>query len=113
MANYQLGPVIGKIGGAETIDEPFSITGTQSLERMVEVADGEEWLVVAQITVTSANGVASYRLSVYLDGVEIENRMGMGDYFTGGLVTSTALLRISGDRTNDAHGRIFAVRVSD
>ena len=112
---YQLGPVIGKLGGgAETIIEPFFITAdNQSVEYILEVADGEEWIFVAQFTITKADGVFANQLGVFLDGVELRRRLGTGDYLEGETVTSTARIEVSGVRTNEAHGRFVALKVSD
>ena len=51
MANYQLGPVIGKIGGADAEKIPVDIVagggdGSRVVMHTVDVPEGETWFVV-------------------------------------------------------------------
>lgn len=107
--NWEL---IGKLGGTEVIIEPFSITADiQTVEYEVEVADGEEWIFAVQITVNRVDGAFANQLNLTLDGSTLLSRLAVGNHSTGGVVTSTLRIEISGARDNRAYGRFFAVRV--
>ena len=62
MANYQLGPVIGKIGGAEVQKIPVNIDadggdGSEVVMHTVHVSEGETWLIVL------SGDLSPYRMS--------------------------------------------------
>lgn len=111
MTTHALGPVIGQMGGAGAEVTAFSITGTQSMEHTIEVPEGEEWLIVVQVTVTDAAISQGGRLRAYLDGAEIYGQMPIGPHMVAAIVTSTATVELSGTSSNAAHGRIITTKI--
>lgn len=113
MAAYRLGPVIGKIGGAEVEEIPVAMSGTginQSFPlATVDAGDGALVLVAGDSS-TAPSGQWSSTLVIGSRETELD---GAGHYGGGGHSTGAVDIRIiSGHNsaTTDFAGNVFVIR---
>ena len=120
MASYQLGPVIGQIGGAEVQKIPVDIvadgaSGSEAFMHTLHVPEGETWLV-ALIGNLSARYTNINGPQLFIGEYSIGPSLPAGLVGVAAETTGTAVIRLKRNASHGADtfsGHVYTVPLPD